>query len=1088
MALAGAAAVSALFQVLFEKLISSAMDELGLLLNVHADLETLRNTVLTVRDVLEDAEKRSVTEKVVSNWLSKLKDAAFDADDVLDEFRSVMIHHKATIMQSRHVMGKVRSFFSPSNPFTFHLKMARKIREITERLDLIAAERTKFHLIQGSGSSLETRIRSGGRRTNSYVNESEVYGRNDDKERIIHFLTEMGDERSISMLPIVGMGGLGKTTLAQLAFNDERTKSHLDLQMWICVSEDFNPGKIIKTIMDFCDIQNRCDLSSEPMQQSLVEILSRTLFLLVLDDVWNENEEKWEDLKNLLQVGMKGSKVIVTTRSERVASIMGTVPSCHLKCLSEDHCWKLFKQRAFGLGRAEEAPRLVTIGKEIIKKCGGVPLAAKLLGSMMAFKRGDREWLAVRDSEIWELPEDEIGIIPALRLSYDHLPSRLKPCFAYCALFPRDYRIDKEKLIELWIAEGFILPSNENLHAEDTGDEYFNNLFWRSFFQDVQKNNYTNKITCKMHDLIHDLARHVAGHECWTVEIGMEGSIPRGCRYFSLVCDRTSWKISKPSYEGKKLRSFLLLLQESITHVDWKCAVKEVPLKMFAILSCLRALDLSKSSIKQLPETIGMLRHLRLLDLSRTDVVTVPNSIVNLQNLQRLNLEYCRYLRELPEGISKMGNLKHLKIHECISLTRMPSHLGRLTKLLTLSKFLVGKVHGRMITELQYLNLLRGQLRIDNIENVMNSLEAKGANLKAKEELSVLSLWWKASIDVAPAEAMDEDVLEGLQPHSNLEQLVVVGYRGDRFPNWIKTAELLSSYRYLVSITLNRLKRCERLPPLGLLPSLKILNISEMIAVREIDSEFYGDTGIFPLLQELTFWNMPNLERWSTEATLPGIELFPCLARFNVKGCPILTPEPCLPLSILEVKMSYSNIGLLVAGDLAGQRSSSLKKLEIDHCYSSVSSPRWDTLRYLTSLEDLTIESCEELVSLPEDASFAQQQPHQHQVSSIRRLAVRNNPDLASLGEGFYTSLQYLEITGCDKLASLPEWLNELASLQSLVIRSCPNLTALPDSLENLRVLQDLTIWHCPHLITRLDTRTGEDWQKIAHIPNIDLM
>jgi len=161
----------------------------------------------------------------------------------------------------------------------------------------------------------------------------------------------------------------------------------------------------------------------------------------------------------------------------------------------------------------------------------------------MGFKRGEHDWLAIRYSEIWELPEDEIGIIPALRLSYDHLPSSLKPCFAYCALFPKDYEIDKEKLFELRIAEVFILSSNENVHAEDIGDEYFNNLLWRSFFQDVQKNNYVNKVTCKMHDLIYDIARHVAGRECWAVEIGMERSILQGCRFSSLVCDTNFIKI-----------------------------------------------------------------------------------------------------------------------------------------------------------------------------------------------------------------------------------------------------------------------------------------------------------------------------------------------------------------------------------------------------------------------------------------------------------------------------------------------------------------------------------------------------------------
>lgn len=617
------------------------------------------------------------------------------------------------------------------------------------------------------------------------------------------------------------------------------------------------------------------------------------------------------------------------------------------------------------MGRGEETPRLVAAGKEIIKKCGGVPLAAKALGSLMSFKREEGEWLAIRDSEIWKLPEDEVGIIPALRLSYDHLPSCLKQCFAYCSLFPKDYEIDKEKLIELWIAEGFVQPLDERTQVEDIGNEYFNNLLWRSFFQDVQKNEFVHKITCKMHDLIHDLALYVAGDEYSAMEIGKERSIPHGCRYSSLICDTKLSKIPKATYRGKKVRSFILLLQDSYSFVDLKCAVKEVPQDMLSTLTHLRVLDLSRSSIRKLPSTIGSLKHLRLLDLSRTEIETLPTSVVGLHNLQRLNLEYCRHLHKLPEGMRYMLNLKHLNIHECVAFNRMPPRMGQLVNLMTLSKFIVEEEHGRTIVELQHLNLLRGHLRIDNLEKVRNPLEAKEASLKLKESLRSLSLWWKMGVDGGQGENTDEDVLEGLHPHPHLEQLVVVGYRGTKFPNWMSTGVQLSSFQYLANITLNRVKRCECLPPFGMLPSLKILNIYEMDAIREVSKEFYGDTGTFPSLQELTFWDMPNLERWLIQSSVPENELFPSLAFLKVKGCPKLTPQPCLPSSILEMNISYSNVELLSAGSLGGQRPSSLRKLQIDNCTSLSSSSGWEGLQYLTALEELTIEHCEELTFLP---------------------------------------------------------------------------------------------------------------------------
>nr|CAD1828976.1 unnamed protein product [Ananas comosus var. bracteatus] len=218
-----------------------------------------------------------------------------------------------------------------------------------------------------------------------------------------------------------------------LVCNDRRVRGHFEKMIWVCVSHDFDSRRLIRSIVESVT-GAKFDLTSmESMQHSLVERLGGRRFLLVLDDVWNENSEKWDRLRTLLTVGGKGSKVVVTTRSVRVASLMGTVEPHILRGLSEDDCWLLFKRRAFGLGAGEKTGNLVTIGKGIVKKAGGVPLAAKALGSLMRFKR-ESEWLAIRDNDIWNLPDEENEILPSLRLSYNHLPSHLKQCFAYCSI------------------------------------------------------------------------------------------------------------------------------------------------------------------------------------------------------------------------------------------------------------------------------------------------------------------------------------------------------------------------------------------------------------------------------------------------------------------------------------------------------------------------------------------------------------------------------------------------------------------------------------------------------------------------------
>ncbi|KAK4364726.1 hypothetical protein RND71_016084 [Anisodus tanguticus] len=213
------------------------------------------------------------------------------------------------------------------------------------------------------------------------------------------------------------MGGLGKTTLAQMVFNDQKVTEHFNLKIWVCVSDDFDEKRLIKAI-----VESRAgrplggDMDLAPLQKKLHELLNGKRYFLVLDDVWNEDQEKWENLRAVLKVGASGASVLVTTRLEKVGSIVGTLQPYQLSNLSQEDCWLLFMQRAFG-HQEEINPKLVPIGKEIVKKCGGVPLAAKTLGSLLRFKREESEWDRVRDNEIWSLPQDENSVLPALRLS-----------------------------------------------------------------------------------------------------------------------------------------------------------------------------------------------------------------------------------------------------------------------------------------------------------------------------------------------------------------------------------------------------------------------------------------------------------------------------------------------------------------------------------------------------------------------------------------------------------------------------------------------------------------------------------------------
>ncbi|XP_021826115.1 putative disease resistance protein RGA3 isoform X2 [Prunus avium] len=217
----------------------------------------------------------------------------------------------------------------------------------------------------------------------------------------------------------------------------------------------------------------------------------------------------------------QGSNIIVTTRSAKVASITETLTRCGLENLSDDECWSILKDKAFLDGSASITPDLERIGRKIAESCAGVPLVATFLGSMMRYRNSRDEWLSIQKSRKWDLPEEEERIMTVLKLSFDNLKSpSLKQCFAYCSMFRKGSEIERDNLIQLWMARGWLHPSpnQSNLEMEDIGNDYFKILLENSLFQDATKDYYGNITRCRMHDLVHDLAELVSKSESFMPE------------------------------------------------------------------------------------------------------------------------------------------------------------------------------------------------------------------------------------------------------------------------------------------------------------------------------------------------------------------------------------------------------------------------------------------------------------------------------------------------------------------------------------------------------------------------------------------
>ncbi|XP_065623286.1 putative disease resistance protein RGA3 [Quercus suber] len=814
-------------QTIIENLGSMVFAEIGSMWGVEDEFEKLKDTVSAVQAVLLDAEEQQVKNHRVKHWIKKLRDAVYDADDLLTEFYTEDTRQR--VMGGDQMAKRVRisltTFFSSSNQLAFRDAMAKKITSMGERFDAIANDMNKFQfVVHPSETRVVTRERD---QTCSFVCEEEVIGREEDKEAIIDLLLDYDVQENVSFISIVGIGGLGKTTLAQYVYNDEKVKNYFELRMWVCVSDVFDVKTIAEKIIRCADVSKHENLDMEQVQNKLRETLNQKKYLLVLDDVWNEDAEKWCNLKRLLIGGSKGSKVVITTRTKLVAEITSTVSPYYLRGLSKNQSWSLFKQMAFKRGQEMINPNLEEIGKDIVQKCYGVPLVIKAIGRILYLKKTEDEWLYIKNKELTNVTQKEnnSGISPILKLSYDHLPSHLKCCFAYCSLFPKDYEISKLTLINLWIAQGFIQSSNGKLHMEDVANEYCMDLLWRSFFQEAKEDDFGNIISFKMHDLIHDLAQSISRVECTYIDSNIE-NVNENVRHLSTAYHRVLKKDLSSIFKAKKIRTLILRTDRGQEESSCQKSPLEI---LFSSLRWMRALDLQRSNITTVPNSIEELKYLKYLNLSFNRFEVLPSSITKLLNLQTLNLSYCYKLKELPGNIQNLFNLRNLELENCHDLTHMPPGIGQLTSLQVLPLFIVNEeLTCAGLPELNKLNNLRGELRIRIKVRVKDAAsKAKAANLKDKQHLRKLELIWDVLGNDVAGVCEDENLMEGLQPHQNLKMLNVESYQGVRFPSW------LPSLTGLVKLEISK-SMCQRLSPMYQLPNLRNLSLEDMLCLEYI--------------------------------------------------------------------------------------------------------------------------------------------------------------------------------------------------------------------------------------------------------------
>ncbi|XP_027925290.1 putative disease resistance RPP13-like protein 1 [Vigna unguiculata] len=1150
--LVGGALLSGFLQVAFDRLASPQVVQFFRGRKLDEKLLSKLNIVLhSINNLADDAEQKQFRNPHIKAWLFAVKDVVFDAEDLLKEIEYELTRCQVEARSDPQTLtSKVSNFFN-STFTSFNKKIESEMRDVLEKLEYLAKQKGALGLKEGiysgdgSGSKESQKLPS-----SSLVVESVIYGRDADKEMILNWLTsETENHDQPSILSIVGMGGLGKTTLAQHVYNDPKIdEAKFDIRAWVCVSDHFDVLIVTKTILEAITKSKDDSGDLEMVHGRLKEKISGRKFLLVLDDVWNERREEWEAVRTPLSCGAPGSRIIVTTRGEKVASNM--MSEVHrLKQLEEEECWKLFKKHALKNDDDELNDERKEIGKRIVEKCKGLPLALKTIGSLLRTKSSISDWQSVLESDIWDLPK-EVEIMPALLLSYQHLPSHLKRCFAYCALFPKDYEFDKKELILLWMAEGFLHHSQHINNVEEIGEQYFEDLLTRSFF--LQS---SIKTRFSMHDLLNDLAKYVCANFCFRFKFDKGNFVPNTTRHFSFrLEDARCFDGLGSLTDAKRMRSFLPIRETATTksyHYKLPCQFKTLIHELFSKLKFLRVLSLDGySDLREVPDSVGDLKHLHSLDLSRTYIQKLPESISVLYNLLILKLNGCSYLEELPSNLHKLTKLHCLEFEDT-KVTKMPLNFEELKNLHVLNMFLVDRNGESSVKQLGGLNL-HGKLSINEVQNIVNPLDALEANLKDKH-LVELQLEWKSN-HVCDDSEKEKKVLENLQPSKHLEHLSITNYGGTQLPSWVFNNSLSN----LVFLRLKSCKYCVCLPSLGLLSSLKTLEIIGLKGISSIGVEFYGSNSSFMSLETLNFMDMKEWEEWECKTTS-----FPRLQHLFVNRCPKLKGLSnqllhlkhlvicyCDKLIISETNMDTRSLEFLKLNScplvsIPTTHYNLLKEMSIDDGCDSLTTFSLDffpNLCYLylrrcrnlqrisqedthNHLQRMTIAVCPQFESFPTqnlkllpkhmqvllpslnqlwiiDCPQVEMPPDGGLPSNVKLMYLSNVKLMASMRVNLDNTLQIgkLDVECFPDEGLLPRSLTTLlitespnlkrlnykglCHLSSLTLNGCTNLECLPE--EGIpKSISSLTIWDCPLLQKRCQNPEGKDWEKIAHIQQL---
>ncbi|CAJ1931529.1 unnamed protein product [Sphenostylis stenocarpa] len=610
---------------------------------------------------------------------------------------------------------------------------------------------------------------------------------------------------------------------------------------------------MIKTIIE-AESGHACeDLNLEPIQRRLQNLLQSKRYLLVLDDVWDDEQENWWRLKSVLACGAKGASILVTTRLSKVAEIMGSVPPHELSMLSNNDFWELFRDRAFALDEAEQV-ELEVIGKEIVKKCGGVPLAAKVLGGLLRFKREEKEWLYIKESNLWSLPQSENSVIPALRLSYLNSPLKLRQCFAYCAIFPKDKRIEKLYVIELWMANGFI-SSNEILDAEDAGDGvWIEGSIWQNWALKLKGNlkiKHMGKVKSVKHVKEANMSNKKLNNLWLSWDSNEEPESQKNNEHILGVLQPDTQHLQSLTVEG----------YQGVYFPQWMSSSSLKYLTFLKLQNCRNCLQLPP--LGQLPSqtslSISSMIHVKYLHEESYDGAA-------FRAVKDLTLWMLPNIIGLPreeDGKNMSPCLSKLEIIECPKLLGLPSHPS------IINLIIYGECNQDLLSSIHKLSSLKF-LWFNNNEELSWFPDGMLQNLSSLEGLILSGL---SKLEVLPTETINLSSIQYLSiPDCNSLELSLHGLHPLKRLKILGCPKFNASagFQCLETLLIDGCREVEGLhEALQYMSALKKLTLMDLPNLESLPDCF----GHLPLLHQLTIVNCPKLTSLPASLSLSNLKL-----------------------------------------------------------------------------------------------------------------------------------------------------------------------------------------------------------------------